>query len=200
MWSYHYVWTTYASGFYNALHDLRYADQISDAYGGHQSLLIVGISILYAKPHKEPPDLFSFMSPLSLQVWLYMATAYLCISVLLFFLAKYNGMTFFDGSFKTLIVISNSQNCGGRLGKSPSLQYWSRWIGNHLEYAQLHLVNSWIDHAAGLWHSTQVSGTDIFRSNKVHWSIHINPQSNFYASNGWSVVVLCSDCHFVLHS
>ncbi|XP_037026038.1 glutamate receptor ionotropic, kainate 2-like [Bradysia coprophila] len=50
--------------------------------------MTLGISILYAKPHKEPPDLFSFMSPLSLSVWIYMATAYLCISVLLFFLAK----------------------------------------------------------------------------------------------------------------
>ncbi|KAG4075844.1 hypothetical protein HA402_003670 [Bradysia odoriphaga] len=54
----------------------------------HHSFFLAGISILYAKPHKEPPGLFSFMSPLSLHVWIYMATAYLCISVLLFFLAK----------------------------------------------------------------------------------------------------------------
>lgn len=51
--------------------------------------MTLGISILYAKPKKEPPGLFSFMSPLSLDVWLYVATAYLCVSVLLFFLGKY---------------------------------------------------------------------------------------------------------------
>ena len=38
---------------------------------------------------KKPPNLFSFMSPLSLDVWIYMATAYLGVSVLLFILARY---------------------------------------------------------------------------------------------------------------
>lgn len=47
-----------------------------------------GISILFAKPVKQPPDLFSFMSPLSLDVWVYMATAYMGVSVLLFVLAR----------------------------------------------------------------------------------------------------------------
>lgn len=47
-----------------------------------------GISILFAKPVKQPPDLFSFMSPLSLDVWIYMATAYMGVSVLLFVLAR----------------------------------------------------------------------------------------------------------------
>ncbi|KAK8740227.1 hypothetical protein OTU49_003111, partial [Cherax quadricarinatus] len=47
-----------------------------------------GITILYRKPTKKPPNLFSFLSPLSLDVWLYMATAYLAISLLLFVLAR----------------------------------------------------------------------------------------------------------------
>ena len=38
---------------------------------------------------KKPPNLFSFMSPLSLDVWIYMATAYFGVSVLLFILARY---------------------------------------------------------------------------------------------------------------
>ncbi|KAJ6638984.1 Glutamate receptor ionotropic, kainate 2 [Pseudolycoriella hygida] len=49
--------------------------------------MTLGISILYAKPNKEPPRLFSFMEPLSIDVWLHMATAYLCMSILLYFLA-----------------------------------------------------------------------------------------------------------------
>ncbi|XP_059618967.1 glutamate receptor ionotropic, kainate 2-like [Phlebotomus argentipes] len=50
--------------------------------------MTLGISILYAKPVKQPPDLFSFLSPLSLDVWIYMASAYLGVSVLLFALAR----------------------------------------------------------------------------------------------------------------
>lgn len=34
----------------------------------------LGISILFRKPVKQPPNLFSFLSPLSLDVWIYMAT------------------------------------------------------------------------------------------------------------------------------
>ncbi|XP_068243990.1 glutamate receptor ionotropic, kainate 2-like isoform X1 [Palaemon carinicauda] len=48
----------------------------------------LGITILYRKPTKKPPNLFSFLSPLSLDVWLYMATAYLAVSLLLFVLAR----------------------------------------------------------------------------------------------------------------
>ncbi|XP_059486426.1 glutamate receptor ionotropic, kainate 2-like isoform X2 [Neocloeon triangulifer] len=48
----------------------------------------LGISILYSKPVKQPPNLFSFLSPLSVDVWLYMATAYLGVSVILFLLAR----------------------------------------------------------------------------------------------------------------
>ena len=48
----------------------------------------LGISILYKKPQKKPPDLFSFLSPLSLDVWIYTALAYLGVSILLFILAR----------------------------------------------------------------------------------------------------------------
>ena len=51
--------------------------------------IFIGVSILFKKPMKKPPNLFSFMSPLSLDVWIYMATAYLGVSVLLFILARY---------------------------------------------------------------------------------------------------------------
>ena len=56
-----------------------------------------GVSILFKKPMKKPPNLFSFLSPLSLDVWIYMATAYLGVSVLLFILARYvsNNVMFF---------------------------------------------------------------------------------------------------------
>lgn len=50
--------------------------------------MTLGISILYSKPIKPPPNLFSFLSPLSLDVWLFMGSAYLGVSILLFLLAR----------------------------------------------------------------------------------------------------------------
>ncbi|XP_043234741.1 glutamate receptor ionotropic, kainate 2-like [Amphibalanus amphitrite] len=50
----------------------------------------LGIGILYTSPQKEPPQLFSFLAPLSLEVWLYMAAAYLGVSVLLFVVARFS--------------------------------------------------------------------------------------------------------------
>ena len=39
--------------------------------------LNLGISILYKRPQKKTPYLFSFLSPLSIDIWLYMIAAYL---------------------------------------------------------------------------------------------------------------------------
>ncbi|KAF4527747.1 hypothetical protein B566_EDAN014957 [Ephemera danica] len=49
----------------------------------------LGISILFSKPVKTPPSLFSFLSPLSVDVWIYMATAYLGVSLVLYMMARY---------------------------------------------------------------------------------------------------------------
>ncbi|XP_021964384.2 glutamate receptor ionotropic, kainate 2 isoform X2 [Folsomia candida] len=48
----------------------------------------LGISILYKKPKKEPPELFSFLQPFSPDIWIYMATAFLGVSLILFVLAR----------------------------------------------------------------------------------------------------------------
>ncbi|KFM59945.1 Glutamate receptor, ionotropic kainate 2, partial [Stegodyphus mimosarum] len=49
----------------------------------------LGISILFRKPTKNSPQLFSFLAPFSFEVWVYMATAYLGVSLLLFVLARF---------------------------------------------------------------------------------------------------------------
>ncbi|KAA0195338.1 hypothetical protein HAZT_HAZT002932 [Hyalella azteca] len=49
----------------------------------------LGISILYRRVNRRAPNFFSFMAPLSLDVWLYIATAYLAVSLLLHWLARY---------------------------------------------------------------------------------------------------------------
>ncbi|BET00802.1 kainate selective glutamate receptor activity [Nesidiocoris tenuis] len=48
----------------------------------------LGISILYRKPMKAPPSLFSFLSPFSYEVWGYILSAYLGVSFLLFIMAR----------------------------------------------------------------------------------------------------------------
>ena len=47
-----------------------------------------GVGILFKKKAPPKPNLFSFLSPLSLDVWIYMTTAYLSVSVLMFLLAR----------------------------------------------------------------------------------------------------------------
>ncbi|XP_071746528.1 glutamate receptor ionotropic, kainate 2 isoform X2 [Lepeophtheirus salmonis] len=48
----------------------------------------LGVTILFKKPKAKDPYLFSFLSPLALDVWIYMMTAYLAVSLLLFILAR----------------------------------------------------------------------------------------------------------------
>ena len=52
--------------------------------------LNLGISILYKRPQKKTPNLFSFLSPLSIEIWLYMIAAYLVVSFMLFILARFS--------------------------------------------------------------------------------------------------------------
>lgn len=71
-----------------AIADLTITFEREQAVDFTTPFMNLGVSILYRKPVKQPPNLFSFLSPLSLDVWIYMATAYLGVSVLLFILAK----------------------------------------------------------------------------------------------------------------
>ena len=47
-----------------------------------------GVGILYKKKAPPVPNLFSFRSPMSMDVWIYMTTAYLATSILMFLLAR----------------------------------------------------------------------------------------------------------------
>ena len=71
-----------------AIADLTITYEREQAVDFSMPFMNLGISILYKKPQKKPPDLFSFLSPLSLDVWIYTATAYLGVSILLFILAR----------------------------------------------------------------------------------------------------------------
>ena len=51
--------------------------------------LNLGITIIYKKPVKSVPGLFSFLHPLQKAVWIYMIAAYLCVSLMLFVIARW---------------------------------------------------------------------------------------------------------------
>jgi len=54
----------------------------------------LGITILYKKPTKKAPNLFAFLSPLSLDVWIYVITAFIAVSLLLFIISHFTAPHF----------------------------------------------------------------------------------------------------------
>ncbi|KAL1131739.1 hypothetical protein AAG570_011352, partial [Ranatra chinensis] len=71
-----------------AICDLTITYERRSAVDFTMPFMTLGISILFSTPVTQPPSLFSFLSPLSLDVWIYMATAYLGVSLLLYFLCR----------------------------------------------------------------------------------------------------------------
>ena len=71
-----------------AIADLSITYEREKAVDFSNPFMTLGVSILYRKPRKEAPELFSFMHPLSLGVWICMLFAYLLVSILLFILAR----------------------------------------------------------------------------------------------------------------
>lgn len=58
-----------------AIADLTITYQREQVVDFTMPFMNLGISVLYRKPIKQPPNLFSFLSPLSLDVWCYMAVS-----------------------------------------------------------------------------------------------------------------------------
>lgn len=50
----------------------------------------VGLSIMFKKPDNPAKDIFSFMEPLSNEIWMCIAFAYLGVSVVLFMVSRFN--------------------------------------------------------------------------------------------------------------
>jgi hypothetical protein len=50
----------------------------------------LGISIMIKKPEKQKPGVFSFMDPLSKQIWMCIVLSYLGVSVVLFLVSRFS--------------------------------------------------------------------------------------------------------------
>ena len=69
-------------------------EQIADFTKPFMSL---GISIMIKKPVKKRPGVFSFMSPLSTEIWMSVAFVYLGVGIVLFIVSR------FDKKMKNLL-------------------------------------------------------------------------------------------------
>ncbi|KAI1307964.1 Glutamate receptor ionotropic, kainate 2 [Halotydeus destructor] len=73
-----------------AIADLTITYERESAVDFSMPFMNLGIGILFRKPKKEPPKLFSFMSPLAIEVWIYLLTAFLGVTLFLFIVARFS--------------------------------------------------------------------------------------------------------------
>ncbi|XP_032677546.1 glutamate receptor ionotropic, kainate 2-like isoform X2 [Odontomachus brunneus] len=71
-----------------AITDLTITSERESAVDFTMPFMNLGISILYRKPTRAPPSLFSFLSPFSNGVWLYLIGVYIIVSLLLFIIGR----------------------------------------------------------------------------------------------------------------
>ncbi|KAJ0183280.1 hypothetical protein K1T71_001256 [Dendrolimus kikuchii] len=68
--------------------DLTITAERNSAVDFSVPFMSLGISMLFREPDPENPDMFSFVNPLSLDVWLYLATTYILVSFVLLICAR----------------------------------------------------------------------------------------------------------------
>ncbi|XP_031827369.1 glutamate receptor ionotropic, kainate 2 isoform X2 [Nomia melanderi] len=71
-----------------AITDLTITSEREAAVDFTMPFMNLGISILYRKPTKTPPSLFSFLSPFSAGVWWYLIGSYISVSLVLFVIGR----------------------------------------------------------------------------------------------------------------
>lgn len=73
-----------------AVADLTITYERKTAVDFTMPFMSLGIGILFTKPPKKETNLFSFLDPFTVDVWLYTGLAYISISVLVFLLSRIN--------------------------------------------------------------------------------------------------------------
>jgi len=70
----------------------------------------LGISILFKRPRRESPGLFSFLNPLAIEIWVYVIAAYLVLQPVVqhcfVFVNAFTALGFFE-NFRTILPKSN---------------------------------------------------------------------------------------------
>ncbi|CAH1154146.1 unnamed protein product [Phaedon cochleariae] len=71
-----------------AICDLTITHERQQVVDFSMPFMTLGISILHKYPDKRGTDLFAFLEPFDISVWIYSATLYLVVSLILFFIAR----------------------------------------------------------------------------------------------------------------
>ncbi|CAH1104230.1 unnamed protein product [Psylliodes chrysocephalus] len=71
-----------------ALCDLTITHQRQSVVDFSMPFMTLGISILHKSPAKDPTRTFAFLEPFGTSVWIYSATLYLVVSIILYFIAR----------------------------------------------------------------------------------------------------------------
>lgn len=73
-----------------AVADLTITYERKTAVDFTMPFMSLGVGILYVTPPKKEANLFSFLDPFTVEVWLYTGLAYVTVSVLVFVLSRIN--------------------------------------------------------------------------------------------------------------
>ncbi|CAF1098489.1 unnamed protein product [Rotaria sordida] len=73
-----------------AIAPLTITSQRENAVDFSKPWMNLGISILMSKPERTKPDVFSFMAPLSKDIWMCVTFAYIGVSVILFLVSRFS--------------------------------------------------------------------------------------------------------------
>lgn len=73
-----------------AIADLTITYERKTAVDFTMPFMSLGIGILFTKPPKKEANLFSFLDPFTVDVWLYSGLAYISVSLVVFFLSRIN--------------------------------------------------------------------------------------------------------------
>lgn len=76
----------------------------------------LGISILFKRPRRESPGLFSFLNPLAIEIWVYVIAAYLVVSLMMYVLARFSPYEWYNphpcnpdnGVLENIFTLSNA--------------------------------------------------------------------------------------------
>ncbi|CAG5028273.1 unnamed protein product [Parnassius apollo] len=71
-----------------AVCDITITSERSSVVDFSTPFMSLGISMLFSEREPQPPNMFSFIKPLALDVWLYLATAYIIVSFVLLICAR----------------------------------------------------------------------------------------------------------------
>lgn len=107
---------------------------------------------MYKKPDKKDINMFAFLDPFSITVWIYTATLYLVISIVLFFISRWEYSIFFKIALRLWF-----QNDTRWLGEPSSLWGRTRGVREYVGHKKLYVVNPWLYYDTRMWYIAQVS-------------------------------------------